>query len=93
MASANQIYLMVNDAAAEAIGEQAITAKDTASLVSLGGQVLSSTENKDAFYKALCDRIGRTAIAIREYEAKTRAVKRDDMEWGIFYQKISFKKK
>lgn len=93
MASANQIYLMVNDAAAEAIGEQAITAKDTASLVSLGGQVLSSTENKDAFYKALCDRIGRTAIAIREYEAKTRAVKRDDMEWGIFYQKISFKKR
>lgn len=93
MATANQIYLMVNDAAAEALGSQAISAKDTASLVSLGGQVLSSTDNKDAFYKALCDRIGRTAIAIRDYEAKNRSVKRDDMEWGIFYQKISFRKR
>ena len=92
MATINQIYTMVNDAAAEALGDQAITVKDTASLVSLGDTVLSSKDNKDAFYGALVDRIGRTAIAIRQYKADDRSVKKDDLEWGIVYQKISFKK-
>ena len=91
MANVNQIYLLVNDSAKEAIGSKAITVKDTGTLVSLGNQVLSNTENKDAFYKALTDRIGRTVIAVRAYAPKARAVKRDDMDWGIIYQKISFK--
>ena len=91
MANVNQIYLLVNDSAKEAIGAAAITVKDTGTLVSLGNQVLSSTENKDAFYKALTDRIGRTVIAVRAYAPKARAVKRDEMDWGIIYQKISFK--
>lgn len=91
MANVNQIYLLVNDSAKEAIGSSAITVKDTGTLVSLGNQVLSSTENKDAFYKALTDRIGRTVIAVRAYTPKARAVKRDEMDWGIIYQKISFK--
>ena len=91
MANVNQIYLLVNDSAKEAIGSSAITVKDTGTLVSLGDQVLSSTENKDAFYKALTDRIGRTVIAVRAYTPKARAVKRDEMDWGIIYQKISFK--
>ena len=91
MANVNQIYLLVNDSAKEAIGGTAITAKDTGTLVSLGNQVLSSTQNKDAFYKALTDRIGRTVIAVRAYAPKARAVKRDEMDWGIIYQKISFK--
>ena len=90
MANVNQIYLLVNDSAKEAIGGTAITAKDTGTLVSLGNQVLSSTQNKDAFYKALTDRIGRTVIAVRAYAPKARAVKRDEMDWGIIYQKISF---
>lgn len=91
MASVNQIYSMVNDAAAEALGSQAITAKDTGTLVSLGDVVLSSDTNKEQFYKALVDRIGRTVIAAREYFAKNRSVKRDEMEWGAVYQKISYK--
>lgn len=91
MANVNQIYSMVNDAAAEALGTQAITAKDTGTLVSLGDVVLSSDVNKEQFYKALVDRIGRTVIAVREYRAKDRSVKRDEMEWGAVYQKISYK--
>lgn len=91
MANVNQIYQIVNDSANEAIGEGAIAAKDTGTLVSLGDQILSSEKNKDAFYKALTDRIGRTVIAVRAYTPKTRAVKRDVMDWGIVYQKISYK--
>ena len=89
----NQIYTLVNDAASEALGKSAITAKDTGSLVSLGNVVFSSTTNTEQFYKSLVDRIGRTVIAIRKFKGKKRSVKRDDLAWGIMYQKISFKTK
>ena len=89
----NQIYTLVNDAAAEALGKSAITAKNTGSLVSLGNVVFSSTANTEQFYKSLVDRIGRTVIAIRKFKGKNRSVKRDDLAWGIMYQKISFKTK
>lgn len=91
MANVNQIYTMVNDAASEALGKSAITVKDTGTLVSLGDQVFSSDTNKEQFYKALTDRIGRTVIAVRAYTAKNRSVKRDELEWGAVYQKISYK--
>ena len=93
MATVNQIYALVNDAAAEALGEQNISVKDTAGLVSLGDVVLSSDENKEQFYKALTDRIGRTVIAARAYSAVKRSVKRDEMDWGLVYQKISYRKR
>lgn len=91
MATVNQIYALVNDAAAEALGSKAIAVKNTGTLVSLGDVVLSSDTNKEQFYKALTDRIGRTVIAVRDYMPKTRAVKRDEMDWGVIYQKISYK--
>lgn len=90
MATVNQIYTMVNDAADESLGVKAITVKDTATLVSLGEVVLSTKDNKDLFYHALCDRIGRTVFAIREIPRKTRSVKRDELEWGVALQKISY---
>ena len=91
MATVNQIYTMVNDSAKESLGMQAITVKDTGTLVSLGDVVLSSSTNKEKFYNALVDRVGRTVIAVRQYRPKDRSVKRDEMEWGLIYQKISFK--
>ena len=72
MATVNQIYTMVNDSAQEALGAKAIAVKDTGTLVSLGDQVFSSDTNKEQFYKALTDRIGRTVIAVRAYKAKNR---------------------
>lgn len=92
MATVNQIFQLVNDAAKEALGSQAITVKDTSTLVSLGDQVLSSDATRDLYLGKLCDRIGRTAIAIRAYSAQVRNVKRDELDWGLFYQKISYKK-
>lgn len=91
MATVNQIYALVNDSAKEAMGAQAISVKDTASLVSLGNVIMASDTNKEQFYKSLVDRIGRTVIAIRSYAGEKRSVKRDELEWGVVYQKISFK--
>lgn len=91
MANVNQIYQIVNDASRVSLGGEAITVLNTGSLVSLGDVVLSSATNKEKFYNALVDRIGRTVVAIREYTPRKRAVMRDEMQWGIVYQKISFK--
>ena len=90
MATATQIFGLVNDAAKDAFGEQAITVKNTTSLVSLGDVVLSSETNIDVFYKKLVDRVGKTIIAIRTKEPKARRVMKDDIAWGIALQKISF---
>ena len=87
----NQIYGLVNNAAKESLGAKAIAVKDTGTLVSLGKQVLSSTTDIEQFYKALTNRIGRTVIAIREFEITNRSVMREEMEWGIILQKISYK--
>lgn len=91
MANVNQIFSIVNDSASEALGKSAITAKDTGTFVSLGDQVVSSDTNKEQFYKSLTNRIGKTVIAARAYKAKKRSVKRDEMEWGAIYQKVSYK--
>lgn len=93
MVTVNQIYGIVNDAAKDALGEKAIAVKDTAGFVSLGNVVLSSDTNKEQFYKSLANRIGRTVIAGRAYVKKKRSVKRDEMDWGLIYQKISYKKR
>lgn len=90
MANVNQIYSIVNDSANEALGTKAITVKDTASFVSLGQEILSSETSTDMFYKALVDRIGKTIFAIRAYNGMERSVKREEMEFGIILQKISF---
>lgn len=90
MSTVEQMYAVVNDIASQVLGEKAVSVTSTSGLVSLGKSILSSDTNKDAFYKSLCDRMGATAIAVRNYESKNRAVKKNDMEWGIAYQKISF---
>ncbi len=93
MATFNQIYTMVNDATAQMYGSEALTVKDTSSLVSLGEKILSSDTDKEVFFKTLVDRIARTIVAIREFETKERSVKRDAVNWGLFVQKISYKRK
>lgn len=91
MAEVTQIYSMVNSAGQEALGAEAIAVKDTSTLVAFGNQVLSSATNKEKFYNALVDRIARTVVAVREYKAKKRRVRKDELEWGLAIQKISFK--
>ena len=53
MATFNQIYTMVNDATAQMYGSEAITVKDTSSLVSLGEKVLSSETTEKAVISLL----------------------------------------
>ena len=59
----NQIYSIVNAVCQETMGESALVATDTASLVAMGNAVLSSSTNTEAFIDTLVQRIGRTMIS------------------------------
>lgn len=83
-----QIYNLVNDAAADALGKNAGVAKRaTTSFVSLGKQ-LSSLGLLDGWFSALAKRITKTIYFSRSYNPKRRSVLRDEQEWGAFIQKV-----
>lgn len=86
----NQVYSIVNAAAQQALGESALAALDAQSLVALGNTVLSSSTNTEAFLNTLCQRIGKTIFAYREYRNKFSDFVMDDFEMGAILQKISF---
>lgn len=84
----NQIYSIVNDTIAQAIGEDALTSIDTRNLVSLGSVVLSSSTNTECFLNTLAQRIGRVIYRFRAYNNKFSDMIISDMQWGAIMQKI-----
>lgn len=84
----NQIYSLVNAIAKQTIGETAIEATDTATLVALGDTILGSTTLTEGFMNTLVERIGRTIISHRKYQSQLAPIIKDDMEWGAIVQKI-----
>lgn len=90
MADIKQISTIVNSVARQALGTETVTSTD-ATFVSIGKLVLSSDTNKDAWYKTLIDRIGRTVLSVRDYKGVNAELKREPIEYGAILQKISFK--
>ena len=84
----NQIYELVNDVAEQTMGESALTATDTASLVAMGNAILSSSTNTEAFIDTLVQRIGRTMISYRPYKSQLGLMAVSDMTMGAIMQKI-----
>jgi len=87
----NQIYELVNDVAQQTMGETALTASDTASLVAMGNAILSSSTNTEAFIDTLVQRIGKTMISYRPYKSKLGLMAVSDMTMGAIMQKIKVK--
>lgn len=90
-----QIYSMVNELVAEALGSQTMDIAgagnpiDLQGLISLGDIVLSSTANTDAFLKTLTTRIGKTIFDYKEYKNKFKHLFIDDYEYGCILQRIT----
>lgn len=85
-----QIYNLVNDAVADALGKNAgVTELETTDLVSLG-KAISQYNAYEGFYGALANRIARTVYFVRVYEGKNRSVLRDEHEYGAFIQKVYY---
>ena len=84
----NQIYSVVNDAIAQAIGEDSIASLDTKNLVSYGTTILSSSSATECFLNVLAMRIGRTIYRFRAYNNKFKDMVISDMQWGAILQKL-----
>ena len=87
----NQIYELVNNVAQQTMGESALTASDTASLVAMGNVILSSSTNTEAFIDTLVQRIGKTMISYRPYKSQLGLMAVSDMTMGAIMQKIKVK--
>lgn len=89
MSQPTQIYEIVN-----ALAEQSLGMKDLqpteASFIAVGEAVFSSVDNKNAFKSELNNLIGRTVIAIREYEGTDIALDREPLDFGLIMRKISY---
>lgn len=83
-----QIYSIVNDAVAQAIGEDSLASIDTKNLVSLGSVVLSSSTNTECFLNTLAQRIGKTIYRFRAYNNKFKDMIISDMQWGAIMSKL-----
>ena len=87
----NQIYSIVNDAALQTLGENAIQATDSASLVAMGNAILSSTNNTTLFVDNLFQRIGYTMVSYRAYKSQLGLLAVTDMTMGAIMQKLKVK--
>ena len=87
----SQKYAVVNDAIADALGENgSITELDTTGLVNFGSQ-LESMGLLEGFFGALANRIVKTIYFVRVYGERRRSVLRDEHEFGAFVQKVYYK--
>lgn len=86
--TAKQIYSIVNEVAAQAMGKNDISVIDNAGLIALGNTVLGNDATKNNFINALTDRIGRTIVSFRAYHSHFPDFERDSIEWGNILQKL-----
>lgn len=83
-----QMYEILNEVAAQAMGSNAIAVVDTGSFVSLGNLVLSSTQNVENFTNTLIQRVGQTVLVNRAYRSQYRPLIKGDLTHGALIQKI-----
>lgn len=86
--TAKQIFGIVNEVAAQAMGNNTMAVVDNSGLVALGNTVLGSNDTKNNFINALTDRIGRTIVSFRAYHSHFPDFERDSIEWGNILQKL-----
>ena len=87
----NQIYNVVNDVVKQGAALANHTVVDTQSFVSLGNDVLSSSNNTESFLNTLVQRIGKSIFSFREYRNKLGDMVKDDFEFGAIVQKVAVK--
>lgn len=85
-----QIPEIVNDAVADALGSNAsLSELESTDLVSMG-RLINTYDAYEGFFNALVNRIVKTVVFQRTYEANTRRILRDEHEYGAFVQKIYY---
>lgn len=79
-------YALINSIAAQATGQQAITATDTSTFVAVGEILLrTGTENT---LNAISTVLAETIFSVRPYKGKLRSLYRTQRRWGAQVRKI-----
>lgn len=84
-----QVYTIVNLVAKQVMGEQAITAIDTGSFVSMGKAVTSSKLYREAFLNAIPDVLAKTIVSSRSYLTGASHMIKYAFEYGTYIRKIT----
>lgn len=84
----NQIYSIVNEVTAQALGRNDLAVVNEQGLIALGNTVLDSGTYTDDFINTLVKRIGKTIVSYRAYRNAFNTLMKDSMEWGAIVQKI-----
>ena len=88
MSDVIQIYTILNDAAKQSLGSEAIAVVDTQSFISLGDKVLKSDTDTENFLSKLTDRIAKTVYLVRNYTGINKNLMREPFDYGVIVQKI-----
>ena len=81
------VYQLLNSLHAQATGQTGIAATDLSSFQSVATSTLQA--GTDAVYQALMQTIGRTIFSSRNYSAKFKGMRADNVRWGGITRKIS----
>ena len=84
-----QICEIVNEANREALGESAVASQDLNDIVSVGSEVLDSSQ-VDHYVRSLIDRIGRVVFVNRPYTGTAPSVLMESWEYGAIKEKITY---
>ena len=85
-----QCPAIVNDAVKDALGTNAtLSTLDSTDLVAMG-KLIDRYDAYEGFFGSLVNRIVKTVIFLRTYEANTRRILRDEHEYGAFIQKVYY---
>lgn len=87
----SQITTLLNDVIEDLSGQNSsISTLESTDLVSLG-KAIGSANLIEGFFGALCNRLAKTVYFIRVYDPeRSRAILRDEHEFGAFVQKVYF---
>ena len=85
----NQIYSLLNDINSQMFGEDALDVHDLSGMIAMGKNVLATSDNTDAFFNKLIDRIGKTIIRTLDLELEFPSLFRNEYEMGCILQKIN----
>lgn len=83
-----QIYELVNNATAQAIGKSDLLQEDLGNLVDVGEAIMNAN-SLDHYVKSLVDHIGKVVFVNRTYKGVAPSVLRDGWEYGAIKEKIA----
>lgn len=90
MSLITQIPSIVNDAVADALGQNAtLSDLESTDIVSMG-KLISQFDAYEGFFRSLANRIVKTVYFVRTYEGTDRKILRDEHEYGAFVQKVYY---